>query len=217
MEPKSSRPRTTGTTLAESCSPMPFLITTSECERSMPSTTSTRSLGFFVNGWNNVVDNNTGKTYGISFGGIPTKSWRSFKTYMAGPRGKRSQQQFAPAQRHSHQLFANEQTVIHREWRLWKRRPLYRHGNEYSFASGVLDGRRAATSSMPLTPLQRSARATNTTTITMGSRPAPWFRHISTSSPPPFEKLMAHHIISRFEFRRDMSNQPVFLKGAIRC
>ena len=24
---------------------------------------------------------------------------------------------------------------------------------------------------------------------------------------------MAHHIISRFEFRRDRSNQPAFLKG----
>jgi len=28
-----------------------------------------------------------------------------------------------------------------------------------------------------------------------------------------FEQLMAHHIISRVEFRRDMSNQPTFLKG----
>jgi hypothetical protein len=27
------------------------------------------------------------------------------------------------------------------------------------------------------------------------------------------ERLMAHHIISRFEYRRDVSNQPVFLKG----
>ena len=42
---KSSRPRTTGTTLADCCSPMPFLITTSECERSMRSMTSTRSRG----------------------------------------------------------------------------------------------------------------------------------------------------------------------------
>ena len=29
-----------------------------------------------------------------------------------------------------------------------------------------------------------------------------------------FERVMAHHIISRFEFRRDMSNQPAFLKGS---
>jgi hypothetical protein len=29
-----------------------------------------------------------------------------------------------------------------------------------------------------------------------------------------FERLLAHHIISRFEFRRDTSNQPVFLKGS---
>jgi hypothetical protein len=28
-----------------------------------------------------------------------------------------------------------------------------------------------------------------------------------------FERLMAHHIISRLEYRRDMSNEPAFLKG----
>jgi hypothetical protein len=28
-----------------------------------------------------------------------------------------------------------------------------------------------------------------------------------------FERLVAHHIITRLEFRRDTSNQPTFLKG----
>jgi hypothetical protein len=28
------------------------------------------------------------------------------------------------------------------------------------------------------------------------------------------ERLVAHHIISRIEFRHDVSNQPVFFKGA---
>jgi hypothetical protein len=28
-----------------------------------------------------------------------------------------------------------------------------------------------------------------------------------------FERLIAHHIITRLEYRRDFSNQPVFLKG----
>ena len=35
--------------------------------------------GYFVNGWNNVVDNNTGKTYGMVSDGIPTKSGASSK------------------------------------------------------------------------------------------------------------------------------------------
>jgi hypothetical protein len=29
-----------------------------------------------------------------------------------------------------------------------------------------------------------------------------------------FERLMAHHIISRFEYRRDMANQQLFFKGS---
>ena len=41
--------------------------------------------GFFVNGWNNVVDNNTGKTYGVSFGWNPNKKFGVIQNYMAGP------------------------------------------------------------------------------------------------------------------------------------
>jgi hypothetical protein len=41
--------------------------------------------GFFVNGWNNVVDNNTGKTYGIGFGWNPSKKFGIVQNYMVGP------------------------------------------------------------------------------------------------------------------------------------
>jgi hypothetical protein len=41
--------------------------------------------GFFVNGWNNVVDNNTGKTYGVSFGWNPNKKFGIAQNYMIGP------------------------------------------------------------------------------------------------------------------------------------
>src|ERR1017187_6127420 len=41
--------------------------------------------GMFVNGWNNVIDNNTGKTYGLSFGWNPNKKFGLTETYMAGP------------------------------------------------------------------------------------------------------------------------------------
>src|SRR4029077_3837238 len=41
--------------------------------------------GFFVNGWNNVVDNNTGKTYGICFGWNPNKKFGIVQNYMIGP------------------------------------------------------------------------------------------------------------------------------------
>src|SRR5208282_4652081 len=41
--------------------------------------------GFFVNGWNDVIDNNTGKSYGMSFGWNPNKKFGITQTFMAGP------------------------------------------------------------------------------------------------------------------------------------
>ena len=41
--------------------------------------------GYFVNGFNNVVDNNSGKTYGVSFGWNPDKKNAITLNYFAGP------------------------------------------------------------------------------------------------------------------------------------
>lgn len=41
--------------------------------------------GFLTNGWNNIGENNTGKTYGFSFAGTPTKQWSYYVNYLAGP------------------------------------------------------------------------------------------------------------------------------------
>ena len=40
---------------------------------------------FVLNGWNNIVDNNSGKTYGFSFVGNPTKAATFTVNYLAGP------------------------------------------------------------------------------------------------------------------------------------
>jgi len=41
--------------------------------------------GFLVNGWNNVVDTNSGKTYGFSLALTPNKKFTFTPTYLAGP------------------------------------------------------------------------------------------------------------------------------------
>src|SRR5581483_1263973 len=41
--------------------------------------------GYFVNGWNDVIDNNTGKTYGMSFAWTPNSKWSITQNYLAGP------------------------------------------------------------------------------------------------------------------------------------
>ena len=86
--------------------------------------TSTRSLGFFVNGWNNVVDNNTGKTYGISFGWNPNKKFGIIQNYMVGPEENSLNSNLRQLSDTVITLFAHEQAVVHREWRLRKRRPV---------------------------------------------------------------------------------------------
>src|SRR5579863_7437713 len=41
--------------------------------------------GYLVNGWNNIIDNNTGKTYGLSFAWTPNKKVAVTQNYMVGP------------------------------------------------------------------------------------------------------------------------------------
>lgn len=41
--------------------------------------------GYLTNGWNNIVENNTGKTYGLSLGLNPSKKWSITQNYYAGP------------------------------------------------------------------------------------------------------------------------------------
>jgi hypothetical protein len=41
--------------------------------------------GYFINGWNNLFDNNSGKTYGVSFGWNPDKKNTVTLNYLAGP------------------------------------------------------------------------------------------------------------------------------------
>jgi len=41
--------------------------------------------GFLVNGWNNSQETNTGKTYGVSLAWTPNKYWAVTENYLAGP------------------------------------------------------------------------------------------------------------------------------------
>jgi hypothetical protein len=47
--------------------------------------------GFAVNGWNNIIDNNSGKTGGLSIGWNATKKLTFTETYLAGPEGLSNQ------------------------------------------------------------------------------------------------------------------------------
>jgi hypothetical protein len=169
--------------------------------------------GFFVNGWNNVVDNNSGKTYGVGFAWNPNKKFGIAQNYMAGP----------------------EQNNLNSNWRQLSDTVItYSPTSKLSF---ILNGDygRGDRITDPLTALVSPPvfwtgvagyvrYAFNGTSafstryeyyddhdgFTTGTLLPTHFHEFTTT----FERVVAHHIISRFEFRRDIANQPVFLKGS---
>jgi len=169
--------------------------------------------GFFVNGWNNVVDNNTGKTYGIGVTWNPNKKFGIGQNYMAGP----------------------EQNNINSTWRqLTDTVVTYSPTSKLSFIVNGDYGRgdrfvtdtETGSLSHPvywtgvagyIKYAFNGSSAFSTRYeyyddhdgFTTGTLIPTHFNEFTTT----FERVVAHHIISRFEFRRDMSNQPTFLKG----
>jgi hypothetical protein len=166
--------------------------------------------GFFVNGWNNVVDNNSGKTYGVSFNWNPKKKFGIAQSYMTGP----------------------EQPDSNRDWRqLFDTVVTYSPTGRLSFIVNGDYGRgdRISTTSKPAYwtgaagYIRYALNGQNAIAtryeyyddkygVTTGgfANPTPQHLHGFTGT---YEHLLAHHILTRLEFRRDISNQPVFSKS----
>jgi hypothetical protein len=165
--------------------------------------------GFFVNGWNNVVDNNTGKTYGMSFAWTPTKKFGIIQNYMAGP----------------------EQTDINSNWRQLSDTVItysptsklsFMVNGDYGRGDRFSDGEGGVSKPVYWTGVAGYVKYALTGSSAVSGRyeyhndhdgfTTGTAQHISEFT-TTFERLVAHHIISRLEYRRDFSNQPAFLKG----
>lgn len=169
--------------------------------------------GFFVNGWNNVLDNNTGKTYGISFGWNPNKKFGIAQNYMAGPEenGSNSNLRQLSDTVITYSPTSKLSFIVNGDYGRGDRftDPLTSIISHPVFWTGVAGYvKYAFTSSSAIAT--RYEYYDDHDGFTTGTLVPTHFNEFTTT----FEKLMAHHIISRFEFRRDMSNQPVFLKGS---
>lgn len=161
--------------------------------------------GCLVNGWNNVLDNNTGKTYGIGFGWNPNKKISFTQNFMAGP----------------------EQSSNNSSWRqLWDTVITYSPTTKLSFTFNTDYGRgdhmkqvvdpvfwTGAAGYVKYAFNEKYAVVTryeyydDPNGFTTGT--AQHFNGFTAT----FQRLTAGHILSRLEFRRDMSNEPTFVKG----
>jgi len=160
--------------------------------------------GFVTNGWNNVVENNTGKTYGMSFGWNPSKKVSIAENYMAGPEQNSNS-----------------------NWRqLWDTVITYSPTSKLTLMANTDYGRgdRIAAVVNPVfwTGVAGYVKYAPTDKYAFATRYEYYNDHDGFTTGTPqhfngitgtFQRTVASHILTRLEFRRDISNQPSFLKG----
>jgi hypothetical protein len=161
-----------------------------------------------------VVDNNTGKTYGIGFGWNPNKKFGIVQNYMIGPEENSLN---SNVRQLSDTVITYSPTsklsfIVNGDYGRGDRYITDPVTNSYShpvFWTGVAGYVKYALNSHSAI-VTRYEYYDDHDGFTTGTLVPTHFNEFTTT----FERLMAHHIISRFEFRRDISNQPVFLKGS---
>jgi hypothetical protein len=161
--------------------------------------------GYVVNGWNNLVDNNTGKTYGMSFGWNATKKINIAQNYMAGP-----------------EQGANS------NWRqLWDTVVTYSPTAKLSLMANADYGRgdRAVGIAHPVfwSGVAGYVKYSLNPKYVIATRYEYYDDHDGFTTGTAqnfngitgtFEHTIAGHILTRLEFRRDISSRPTFVKGA---
>ncbi len=162
--------------------------------------------GFLVNGWNDVVDNNTGKTGGFSFGWNPTKKVSVTQTYMAGPEE------------------ANNNSNVRQLWdTVVNYNPTSRLSLMWNYDYGRGDRILNVANPVWWSGIAGYVRYAFTSNYALAARYEFYDDHYGFTTGTPqdlneftatFERTVAKHLISRIEFRRDMSNQPSLLKGS---
>ncbi|MBZ5543606.1 MAG: porin [Acidobacteriia bacterium] len=161
--------------------------------------------GFLVNGWNNIVDNNTGKTYGVTFNWNPHKKFGLAQGYMAGP----------------------EQTGINQNWRqLSDTVVTISPTDKLTFLLNYDYGRGDRIGGL-LNPVSWQGWA-GYARYAFDERNAIALRYEWFDDPNGFttgagqqlkeftgtvERRVAHHLLTRLEYRYDYSNQATFVKG----
>jgi len=162
--------------------------------------------GFFNNGWNDVVDNNSGKTYGLTFGWNPNKKFSLAQCYMAGPEGANNNSNWR-------QMFDTVATISPTERLTFMLNYDYGRGDRIEgvanpvYWTGIAGYVKYALNSKysVATRYEYYNDHYGFTTGTAG--------HVQEVT-GTFQRLMASHILGRLEFRHDQANNPIFTKGA---
>ncbi len=160
---------------------------------------------YLVNGWNNIVDNNTGKTGGFQFGWNPTKKVSVVQNYMVGPEETNNNSNLR--QLWDTVVTYNPTTKLSLMW-------------NYDYGRG--DRMIGVANPVWWTGVAGYVRYAFASNYAFAARYEFYDDHFGFTTGTPqdlneftttFERTVAKHLITRLEFRRDMSNQPSLLKG----
>ena len=160
--------------------------------------------GYVVNGWNSVIDNNTGKTYGVGFGWTPSPKFSFVQNYMAGPEQADNNSDWR-------QLWDTLVTVSPTSKLSLMANYSYGRGDRGSDGAPVYWNGIAGYVKYALN--DKYAIATryeyynDHDGFTTGT--AQHFNGITGT----FQRVIAGNLLTRLEFRRDRSNRPTFMKG----
>jgi hypothetical protein len=209
--------------------------------------------GYVVNGWNNIVDNNSGKTYGFSFNSNPTKTVTYTINYLAGP--EENAGAFGPTT-----IAGTRPVSVNGAWRqTWDANAMYTPNTKWSFMADYSYGRGdrvdinsavipntlsnpvdwwgiaayakytldandyfaaryeyyadpngfTATSSVPFVPLSLlPATAFNSASGLKNLH----FNEVTAT----YQRTLASYLLTRFEYRRDMADYPVYAISTFR-
>jgi len=164
--------------------------------------------GLLVNGWNNIVENNTAKTLGVSLGWNPNKKWAIVQNYYAGP------EQFND---NSDWRQLSDTVVTYTATSKLSLMANYDYGHDN--ASG---GAGAPTTSVWWQGVAAYLRYAFNDKYAFAGRYEYFDDHSGFNTgqkqgfnefTATFERIVAKHLITRWEYRRDMSNWAVFNKG----
>lgn len=194
--------------------------------------------GYFANGWNNIVDNNSGKMYGMTFNWNPTKKVSFAQTYMAGP--EQTTGTFGPT-------ISGGLVNVNSDWRqTWDTAVTYNPTAKWSFMANFDYGRGDRTvTDNETTPFTLSppvfwtggaayakyawddkdyvaaryeyfddhdgfTTASSVPGFPSGGSLAP-FQHVHYNEiTATYQRAISTHLLTRLEYRRDMASLPVF-------
>lgn len=163
--------------------------------------------GYLVNGWSDTVDNNSGKTGGFSFAWTPNSKFSLSQNYLAGPEQPNDNSQIR-------QL---TDTVV--SYNATKKLSFMAN---YDYGRGDhLSGTTPATIAW-WTGIAGYVKYAFNDKYSFATRYEYYNDHYGFTTGTPghiqevtgtFEHPVASHLLTRLEFRQDMANNPIFLKG----